>query len=160
MALLGGRSRSRGSIAVEFALVTPIFIALVGAVFYLGLALYTRLLILNAANTAVRNCVIKQVSFGLDGEFTSCATQEFNALTGPSGNFAIVCNGGAPLTEASSQPASSGRLSGSVKVLSLKVGCDVTMGSMMWMSGTGAETGKVRLQINTAMPYSLSRLSN
>lgn len=150
----------RGSVAVEFALVTPIFLALVGAVFYFGLALYTRLLVLNAANTAVRSCVIRQVGNQSDGDFTSCASSEFTRLTGPAGGFSILCNGGTPQAQATFQPASFGSLRGNVKVLTLNVTCDVSMGTLMWMSSSGGGATIKTMRIATAMPYSLTRLSN
>lgn len=151
----------RGSVAVEFALVVPIFLATVAAIVYLGLALYTKMVVAEAASTAVRTCVIQQVGWRSESAFLNCASTTFTQLTGSGGAIPVLCNGAAPQVAARTQNASYGALGDKVKMISLNISCQVPLSSMMWMSGSGGgKASSLALQIAAAMPYSLTQQTN
>ena len=150
--------RQRGVAAMEFALTVPLFLAILGATVYFGLALYTKFLMINAANTAVRACVSKQVGFTKVGDFTTCASTEFNALM-TLGGYSTLCGNGSGISPSpGSQPISVGALANDVQLLTLSITCNVTISGMVNMASPGASTGgsTVALQIFSAMPYTLS----
>jgi Flp pilus assembly protein TadG len=150
--------RQRGVAAMEFALTVPLFLAIVGATVYFGLALYTKFLMINAANAAVRACVSKQVGFSKDADFTSCATTEFSSLVSL-GGYSTMCGGASITPVAMTQPVSVGALASNVRLLTLGITCNVTISGMVNMASPGGATGNstVALQIFSAMPYTLNR---
>jgi Flp pilus assembly protein TadG len=53
-----GRRRSRGQSLVEFALVVPIFLLILSGIFDFGMALYSRISIINAAREGARAAAV------------------------------------------------------------------------------------------------------
>ncbi len=157
------RASQHGVAAVEFALVVPSFLALLGATVYFGLALYTKFLVTNAANAAVRNCVIKQVGWYSESQFLSCAASEFTSFIGSGnlGNMQNLCSGSAPTVTSRSFPVANGTLANSVRMLTLQVNCTVAVGAITWESaaGRGAST-TLPLVATSSMPYALNLQTN
>lgn len=159
MALLAPKfGPQRGVAALEFALVVPLFLMLLGGTIYFGIALFAKIVVTNAANVAVRACVAKQVGFQDDGAFTSCATSEMASITSSNGTFSNLCMGGSGQAAAKTSPVAVGALAQDVKLLVLTVPCNISVNGMIngaGAYGAGANITQFNMQIVTSMPYTL-----
>ena len=152
------RQRELGAAALEFALTVPLFLAVLAATVYFGLALYTKFVMINAANAAVRACVSKQVGFTSNAQFTSCASAAFSDLMkAPAYNN--LCGSASVVPAPGSLPLSFDRLRDDVALLTLEITCAIPIGGMIngmvnvaSPGATPADT-QIPLKIFSAMPY-------
>lgn len=157
--IMARRQKQSGVAAMEFAMTLPLFLALLGATVYFGLALFTKLIVVNAANTAVRACVIQQERNYNDNDFRTCATTVFGQMVTYNNTFPGFCNGGAPVVTPQTVPAFTGTAARNTKLLVLSVTCQMPINSrVIYINGNGNGAGStLNLQIVTSMPYILGR---
>ena len=75
------RKGQRGSVAVEFALVFPVLLTLLGMMTAVGLGLKARHQMLNYASAAARYCAFQQPSANIAGGMSNCVNAYVTYLT-------------------------------------------------------------------------------
>ena len=149
-------NRQSGVAALEFALTVPLFMMLLGAMFYFGIALYAKFVVTNAANVAVRACVYQQMGNSTDGAFTSCALQQYSYLVGGGGGYPNLCSGSSGAPSASFRTAA-GALAQDIHLLVLTVPCNIAVGDIINGRNVygGQKITQFSMQIVSSMPYTL-----
>jgi Flp pilus assembly protein TadG len=146
-----------GVAALEFALTVPLFMMLLGAVTYFGIALYAKFVVANAANVAVRSCVAKQVGMRDDAAFQGCATSQLSAMVGSGGIYSTLCSSSSAAPSATMKPVAVGAIGQDIRLLVLTVPCNIAVSGIINGSKgyAGTNISQFNMQIVTSMPYTV-----
>lgn len=91
---MGGRARERGASAVEFALVLPLFLLLIGGITDFGRAYYTQVVMTNAAREGGRAAMTPSTS-----NQSSVSTRALQAISAsPPANYSVTLSKSCPTT--------------------------------------------------------------
>jgi Flp pilus assembly protein TadG len=155
------RHNQRGVAALEFALVVPLFLMLMGGTIYFGIALFAKMVITNAAHVAVRSCVSKQIGFRNEGDFINCAEQQMAYLTANDGTFNSLCMNGSGSAKASIVSAATGAIAQDIRLLQLTVPCNIAVNPMInGVQGSGGSNiTQFNMRIMSSMPFTVYKPS-
>lgn len=71
--MIGWRARDRGASAVEFAILLPLLLLVIGGIVDFGRALFTEVIITNAAREGVRAAIFSDTASGADARASAAA---------------------------------------------------------------------------------------
>jgi Flp pilus assembly protein TadG len=146
--------RQRGVAALEFAITVPVFLALLGGVIYFGLLLYAKFVMANAANAAVRSCVIKNAGYKSKSIYEDCARRNFSALINTSSSG--LCSRGVDNIQVNSIDLGARNGNPGMQLLTLSFDCKVNSGSnLLNLANKGSITSMFTIPISSSMPYYL-----
>ena len=89
---LASRKNQRGSVAVEFALVFPVLLTLMGMMSAIGLGLKARHQLLNYSAAAARYCAFQTPTPAMMGSLPGCVTSYVNYLVNQADNMPPCIN--------------------------------------------------------------------
>jgi Flp pilus assembly protein TadG len=148
------RRRECGVAALEFAITVPVFLALLGGVIYFGLLLYAKFVMVNAANAAVRTCVIKNAGYKNIGTYEECARRNFMAMVNTSSSG--LCSRGVDNVTTKSDPIGPSNNNPGMMLLTLSFDCKVNSGSnLLNLANRGSTADMFTIPISSSMPYYL-----
>lgn len=138
------KRKQRGAIAVEFALVVPLFLTMLGLVMNTGLSYFARFQLTNAASAAARYCV-SQVNVS-QNSVSGCVSNYMNAI-----DLQVVSGLCHNITVTPAVlPGPGGNAS--MKLLQVNVSCDA-----IWVTAANAVTRETRdfwtINMSSAMPF-------
>ena len=149
------RRRERGVAALEFAITVPVFLALLGGVIYFGLLLYAKFVMVNAANAAVRSCVIKNAGYKSRGVYEDCARKNFSAMINVTSNG--LCSRGVDNIQVNSLDLGPRNGNAGMHLLTLSFDCKVNSGAnLLNLANKGSIATMFTIPISSSMPYYLN----
>lgn len=152
------RKATRGVAALEFALVAPLLVMLMGGIIYFGLAIWSQYRLGTLVNAAARRCVSLQRSSlgaGVAGAVVSCASTEFNRLANEDVGRGI-CDGGSPQLEVSAPSAYTAMSANGrppLYMLQMHAHCQKDLNMMNTQPGSALPT-TLEIHARVAMPFS------